>query len=200
MEEKKSKRIELCKMKCGDIKTGFGNPRKIGKKQLDELKNSIEKFGDFGIFLIDETDNIIAGNQRLRVLVEIDPDTEVTCKRMIGYSDIELKAINIKDNTHSGEWDFDLLAEWTADIGLDIEMVKNDVVERKIDEMEPIPYEHYDYVMIVCRSELDYNDLLRKLGLENMKVKITPKRKIKARAIWYDKMPVDFVEKEVDHE
>ena len=30
------KRIEVVTMRVGDIKTGFGNPRKIGKKKREE--------------------------------------------------------------------------------------------------------------------------------------------------------------------
>lgn len=41
--------------------------------------------------------------------------------------------------------------------------------------------------MIVCRNELDYNNLVRALGIEGAKVKISKSRKINARAIWYDK-------------
>lgn len=48
------KRIETVEMRAGDVKTGFGNPRKITKKKKDELRNSIETFGDFGSFIIDE--------------------------------------------------------------------------------------------------------------------------------------------------
>ena len=47
------KRIETLTMKVKDIKTGFGNPRKIGKKEAEELEESLEKYGDFGLFLID---------------------------------------------------------------------------------------------------------------------------------------------------
>ena len=57
------KKIELCQIKAGDIKNRIGAPRKIGKKRLEELENSLEIFGDFGICLIDEHHNIIAGNQ-----------------------------------------------------------------------------------------------------------------------------------------
>lgn len=110
------KRIETVEMRAGDVKTGFGNPRKITKKKKDELRNSIETFGDFGSFIIDEDDNIIGGNMRLSVIKEMDPDTIILCKRLIGYSETELRAINIKDNTHSGDWDMDLLADWTADL------------------------------------------------------------------------------------
>lgn len=54
------KGIELCKKKAGEIKNGygFGNPRKISKKKLEELRS-----------------------------------------------------INIRDNTHAGEWDLELLAD-----------------------------------------------------------------------------------------
>ena len=49
-----------------------------------------------------------------------DPDRIVLCKRLIGYSEADLRAINIKDNTHAGEWDLDLLADWTADLTTDL--------------------------------------------------------------------------------
>lgn len=189
------KRIEVVEMRAGDVKTGFGNPRKISQKKKNELRNSIETFGDFGSFIIDEKDNVIAGNMRLSVIKEMDPDTKILCKRLIGYSQAELRAINIKDNTHSGEWDIDLLADWTADLTVDLgidELAKKQIDERKIPEMELIHYEKYDYIMIVCRNELDYNNLVRALGIEGAKVRIS-KRKINARAIWFDKMKAKII-------
>ena len=192
----REKRIEVCKIRAGDIKTGFGNPRKIQKKKLDELKSSFEVFGDFGIYLIDEDNNIIGGNQRLKAVKDLyGEDVMLDAKRLIGYTTSELKAINIKDNTHSGEWDLDLLADWTADLQVDLgleELAKKAAEERTIPELELIHYEKYDYVMIVCRNELDYNNLVRDLGIEGAKVSIA-KRKINARAIWYDKMKVKLV-------
>lgn len=191
------KRIEVCKMKVGDLKHNFGNPRKISKKKTEELERSMDLFGDFGIFLVDEQDNVIAGNQRSVILARRDPDIEVDVKRLIGYSEAELRSINIMDNTHAGEWDLELLADWTADLNLDlgIDLNNESPEERKIEDMELIRYEKYNYVMIVCKSEIDYNDLIRKLGIEGRKVAITKKRKIKARAIWYDQMKAQIVEK-----
>lgn len=192
------KKIELCQIKAGDIKTGFGNPRKIGKKRLEELERSFEMFGDFGIYLIDEHDNIIAGNQRLKVvLMNYGPDTILDCKRLIGYTQEELRAINIKDNVHAGEWDLDLLADWTADLNVDFGISSKDVPidEREIKDMELIRYEKYDYVLLVCRNEVDYNNLLRLFGLENSKVLIAKRRKIKARAVWYDTVSDQIIPK-----
>lgn len=191
------KRIEVCKMKVGDLKHNFGNPRKISKKKAEELERSLDTFGDFGIFLVDEHDNVIAGNQRSIILARRDPEIEVDVKRLIGYSEAELRSINIQDNVHAGEWDLELLADWTADLNLDlgVDLDNSNPEEREVKDMELIRYEKYNYVMIVCKNEIDYNDLVRKLGIEGKKVSITQKRKIKARAIWYDQMQAQLVEK-----
>lgn len=194
------KRIEVCKMRVGDLKHNFGNPRKISKKKAEELERSMDLFGDFGVFVVDEHNNVIAGNQRSIILARRDPDIEVDVKKLIGYSEAELRSINIMDNTHAGEWDLELLADWTADLNLDlgIDLNNENPEERKIEDMELIRYEKYNYVMIVCKSEIDYNDLIRKLGIEGRKVAITKKRKIKARAIWYDQMKAQIVEKQLE--
>ena len=195
------KRTEVCKMRAGDLKTGFGNPRKISKKKLDELADSLEMLGDFGIYLIDEHDNIIGGNQRLKaVLRRFGPDTMLDCKRLIGYTEAELRAINIKDNTHAGEWDLDLLADWTADLNVSfgIDPAAESPQERNIQMMELMRYEKYDYVMIVCRNEIDYLQLTRALGIDDAKVLAAKKRKIRARAVWYDDMKAQIVKKPED--
>lgn len=192
------KRIETVELKVKDLKTGFGNPRKIRKKQREELQASLEYYGDFGLILVDEHDNIIAGNQRVSILKDMDPETVVLCKRLIGYTEAELKAINIKDNVHAGEWDLDALADWTSDIVVDlgIETPPSDPEERKIKDMELIRYEKYDYVLLVCRNEVDYLNLQRLLGIDNGKVLITNKRRIKARAVWFDDIKAQIVPKE----
>lgn len=195
----REKRIEVVTLKAKELKKGFGNPRKITRKKLEELEKSLEDNGDFGLFLIDEENNIIAGNQRHSIIVKKNPEQELLCKRLINYTEAELRSINIKDNTHSGEWDLDLLADWTADLNVDlgIELNNSNLGDRKLKDMELIRYEKYDYVLLVCRNELDYNELIRKLGIEGAKVKIPgTKRSIKARAIWYDQIKGQLVEGE----
>jgi len=142
----------------------------------------------------------IGGNQRVSILQKKDPDRIVSCKMLIGYTIAELKYINIKDNSHAGEWDLDELGDWTADLmgsfKLDLEKPEKPLEERNIKEMEPIHYEQYDYVLIACRNELDYNDLVRKLGIEGGTVKVAKTRRIKGRAIWYDQMKAQIIAKE----
>ena len=193
------KRIEIVERRVGDLKLDFGNPRKIKKQKREDLEESLEKYGDFGIILINEKNQVIGGNQRVSILQKKDPDRIVSCKLLIGYTIAELKYINIKDNSHAGEWDLDELGDWTADLmgsfKLDLEKPEKPLEERNIKEMEPIHYEQYDYVLIACRNELDYNDLVRKLGIEGGTVKVAKTRRIKGRAIWYDQMKAQIVEK-----
>ena len=190
------KRIEMVKMRAGDIKTGFGNPRKITKKRFEELCRSIELYGNFGIFVINENDDIIAGNQRLKaVLTLYGPDHIVECKKLYGYTDEELKEINLKDNLHSGEWDLDMLADWAVDLNKSLSIdkaisdsVKKDAKKREIDEMELAPLEKYNYVMIVCNNTLDYDLLTEKLGIRGKEILIGGKRRIQARAVWFNQV------------
>ena len=61
-----------------------------------------------------------------------------------------------------------------------------DVEERKIEEMELLPFERYNYVMIVCRNNIDFDLLATKLGLKGKQILLGGKRAIDARAVWYD--------------
>ena len=90
----------------------------------------------------------------------------------------------------------DLLADWTADLNLDLglDLKSVDPADRKKKEMELINYEKYNYVLLVCRNELDYNELTRKLGINGAIVKMNDKKKLRARAIWYDEISANIVE------
>lgn len=184
------KRIEVVERRVGDLKLDFGNPRKIKKQKREDLEDSLEKYGDFDIIVINEQNQVIGGNQRVTFYQRKDPDMIVTCKLLVGYTVAEQKYVNIKLNSHAGEWVLEELGDWTADLmgsfKLDLETPPKPLEERNIKEMEPIHYEQYDYVLIACRNELDYNDLIRKLGIEGGKVKVAKSRHIKGRAIWYD--------------
>lgn len=198
-----NKRIDVLKLKVSELKHNFPNPRKpLTAKNRTALEQSLKRLGDFGVIVIDEENNIISGNQRCKILYQLDPETEVLCKRLVGYTDAEKKAINVKANTHAGEFDMAKLADWVGDLqvvdlGADFSKLKQR--ETKIKDMELIRYEKYDYVMIVCRNEVDYNNLVRALGIEGKTIVVahtsTKDRTIKARAIWYDKMQATITPK-----
>ena len=195
-----AKRIEVVQRRVGDLKLDFGNPRKIKKQKREDLEQSLNDHGDFGIIIINEKDQVLGGNQRVTIYQKQDPNMLVWCKQLIGYTIAEQKYVNIKANSHAGEWDLDELGDWTADLmgsfKLDLEKPEKPLEERSIKEMEPIHYEQYDYVLIACRNELDYNDLVRKLGIEGGTVKVAKTRRIKGRAIWYDQMKSQIISAE----
>ncbi len=200
--EKHEKRIEVIELEVQKLNHGFPNPRKKPTpKKKAALQESLEKLGDFGVIVIDENNDVISGNQRCKVLMELDPTTKVLCKRLIGYSESEKKAVNIKANTHAGEFDMKMLADWTADLRLDLscDIKSPEVKDPKIKGMDLMRFEKYDYVMIVCRSEPDYLNLIRNLGLEDKTITLgedkTKGRKLRCRAIWYDDMKAQIISK-----
>lgn len=202
MEKQEKKRIDVVEMRVCDLNYEFDNPRKpLTPKRKKDLEESLEKLGDFGVIVIDENNSILSGNQRVKILMALDPNRKVLCKRLVGYTDGEKKAVNIKANVHAGEWDMKKLAEWTGSLHIDLstDLTVLNTKEPKIKGMELIRYEKYDYVMIVCRNEVDYNNLIRSLGIEDKKVLVAKTRdkdrKIKARAIWYDDMKAQIVPK-----
>ncbi len=192
-----SKHIEVVKRRVGDLKLDFGNPRKIKKQKAEDLEESLDRYGDFDIIVINEENQVIGGNQRVKIFQKQNPDLIVDCKMLVGYTIAEQKYVNIKLNSHAGEWVLEELGDWTADLmgnfKLDLETPPKPVEDRSIKEMEPIHYEQYDYVLIACRNELDYNDLVRKLGIEGGQVKVAKSRHIKGRAIWYDQMKAQII-------
>ena len=192
-----AKSIEVVKRRVGDLKLDFGNPRKIKKQKAEDLEDSLNTYGDFDIIVINEQNQVIGGNQRVKIFQRQNPDLIVDCKMLVGYTIAEQKYVNIKLNSHAGEWVLEELGDWTADLmgsfKLDLETPPKPVEDRSIKEMEPIHYEQYDYVLIDCRNELDYNDLVRKLGIEGGQVKVAKSRHIKGRAIWYDQMKAQII-------
>ena len=110
------KEIRIVQRRVGDLKLDFGNPRKINKRKREDLEESLEAYGDFDIIVINENDQVLGGNQRVKYFQKKNPDTIVDCKQLIGYTVAEQKYVNIKLNSHAGEWDLEGLGDWTADL------------------------------------------------------------------------------------
>jgi len=152
------KKIEVLHLKPSQLKHDFGNPRKITESKKEELKKSLEKYGDHDLIKIDESHNIISGNQRVKAMIEIGIDTPILCKKLVGYSEKELKAINIKSNEHYGEWDYDLLSEWQHEIS-------------DIDFDVPVVETESDYLTTTQKSKYLQDNMLIKIGNIEMFIK-----------------------------
>ena len=151
------KKIETLHLKPSELKHDFGNPRKCSKEKIEELKKSLEQFGDHDIIKINEKNEIISGHQRIKAMIDLNIDTPILCKKLIGYTKKELKKINIDSNEHVGEWDYDLLSDWKDDIkDLDF-MFKKD---KGIREGWYNKKEHYN---LESEGEIEYKKILYRL-------------------------------------
>lgn len=115
---------KLEKRKVEDLKDYFKNPRKISKAQIQQLSDSIAKFGLIDKPFINCDNTIIGGHQRVRLLKEQGyheievyvPDRVLLPK--------EIEELNFRHNQNHGDWDFDILGneydiseliDWGAD-------------------------------------------------------------------------------------
>ena len=105
------------------LKPAEYNPRQATKKQHEDLKESIKKFGLVDPIIVNsapERENIVIGGHfRLRVAKELGlKDVPVV---FVNLPDIEKeKELNLRLNRNTGSWDYDLLAN-----NFDMEFLKN---------------------------------------------------------------------------
>jgi ParB-like chromosome segregation protein Spo0J len=95
------------------------NPRRFSKKQLEDLKKSILKFGVVDPLIVNSAPGreniVIGGNFRLRVLKDL------------GYSEVPVvyvyiddlereKELNLRLNKNTGDWDWELLLQFDTNL------------------------------------------------------------------------------------
>ena len=126
-------------MRIQEIKPNPNNPRKISKIEFDKLVKSIKDDQDLleaKPIIIDENNVILAGHQRYKACLELGIE-DVPVKVMANLSDRKKKKLLVIDNTHNGEFDFDMLANegWELtdldDWGVDINFLVPTIDEPK---------------------------------------------------------------------
>lgn len=88
------------------------NPRKITAKMAEKLRESLEKFGLAEIPVVNTDNTLVAGHQRVKVLMLLGRGDEVIDVRVPNrkLTQKELQEYNIKSNKIQGIWDDDILA------------------------------------------------------------------------------------------
>jgi DNA modification methylase len=96
------------------------NPRKLTEDKKQKLRDSLEKYNLAEIPAINTNDVIIAGHQRVVVLMEIGRGDEFIDVRVPNreLTKLEFKEYNIRSNVSVGEWDVDILNAVFDDIDL----------------------------------------------------------------------------------
>lgn len=132
--------MNLQKRRVEELNFYKGNPRKISPEILEKLKRSIQEFGYVDPLIINTKNEVIGGNQRLKVLRELGID-EVECV-VVDLPKSKEKALNLALNKIQGEWDWELLKDFISDIempdfeltGFDEEEIADIIFEEEQEE------------------------------------------------------------------
>lgn len=86
------------------------NPRRLSKKQSDQLHTSIKKFGLCEPIVINQDGTVVGGHQRLRTLRKLGYKEVDVIIPDIPLTEEEVDELTIRLNKNTGDWDFDVLA------------------------------------------------------------------------------------------
>lgn len=86
------------------------NPRRLGKRQAQELKKSLERFGLCQPIVLSQSGIIIGGHQRVHLLRSLGYDTVDVYVPETALTQEEEEELAIRLNKNLGEWDIDVLA------------------------------------------------------------------------------------------
>ena len=100
--------MKITKVKISELKQAEYNPRRLTKKQYEDLKASLEKFGLVDPIIINSDNTVIGGHQRLKIVRELG-GSEVPTVR-VNLSKEDERELNIRLNKNTGEFDLDILA------------------------------------------------------------------------------------------
>lgn len=133
------------KRKVADLVPYSYNPRKITNERLERLKVSLKKYNLAEIPAINTDNVIVAGHQRVKVLMDLGRGDELIDVRVPNrkLTDLEFKEYNITSNVPVGFWDVDTLDDFFNDIdllslGLDIDNIElpNDIIPDNLKDEE----------------------------------------------------------------
>ncbi len=124
-----------------------GNPRQMTEKQRADLEESMKRFNLVEIPAIDKNGTVIAGHQRLRVLRALGRGEEEIDVRLPNrkLTRLEFEEYNIRSNLNTGEWNYDMLANFDeallADAGFESDELDKifNLKEKQKDEAPPLP-------------------------------------------------------------
>ena len=157
------------------------NPRKATKKEYEDLKKSIETFGIVDPFIVNSAESrknvVIGGHFRLKVAKDLGFKQVPVV--YVNLPDIEKEQeLNLRLNRNTGEWDFDLLANFDGsllkEVGFDAKeldrlldwRVNDDKEEEKIPEVKTTNIKRGDMFrlgnhLLLCGDATSKEDLKR---------------------------------------
>lgn len=162
-----------------------GNPRN-NTAAVSAVAESIRQFGFKVPLVIDGDNGIIAGHTRYRAAL-MENIAEVPCVVADDLTEDQKHAFAVAENRTSdfSFFDTEKLSDYVQDIpeellaGFDVDSLLSAPTSEEDEGVGAVkepekragldlaPFEKYQYVMILCRTDHDYMNLTEKLGLEN---------------------------------
>lgn len=118
--------LKIQHIKVSELKPATYNPRKWNEAAIEQLTESIKRFGLVDPVLVNGNENrlniVIGGHFRLKVAKDLGI-TEVPVVYIDIADEAKEKELNIRLNKNLGDWDYEMLAEFDesllSDIGFD---------------------------------------------------------------------------------
>lgn len=112
-----------------NLSPNINNPRSLSNKQEDDLKRSLEKFDLVEIPAINKDNSILAGHQRIKILQLIGRGEELIDVRVPNrqLTKKEADSYLIGSNSLGGDWDFELLKDFSSELLLDVGFEQEDL-------------------------------------------------------------------------
>ena len=172
----------------GDIIPNPDNPR-VNSGAVPYVVESIRQFGFKVPLVVNDENMILAGHTRYRAAIQLGL-TEVPVMDASDLTPEQQTAFAVAENRTSDFAFFDIpmlteqMAELPADLLAAFEMDSLITSDKSDDDdgegadkglslskrpgLDLAPFEKYQYVTIICRTEFDYVNLLERLGLEDV--------------------------------
>src|SRR4051812_19744791 len=128
--------VEIVSVPIGTLKVSGRNARTHSRKQVQQIKRSIEEFGFCTPIVVDQNFTIIAGHGRLEAARLLNLD-HVPVVQLHGLSEARARALMLADNriAASAGWDREKLAGEVAELGQLLELEALDI---SITGFEPV--------------------------------------------------------------
>lgn len=175
--------MKIVKRKIDDLIGAEYNPRELTKKQYNDLKDSLKRFGIVDPVIVNKhperMDIIVGGHQRSKVWKDLGNDTISTVE--VELSPEKEKELNVRLNKNTGQFDMDALAnyfeqddliQWGFDEGefLGFEDVDEETIQPEVDFSEFLN-ESNNYVVLFFDNEIDWLQAQTHFELKTVKGK-----------------------------
>ena len=137
--------MEIIMRKVGTLTPYERNTKQHDQKQIDNVANSIQRFGWQQPIVIDENGVVVIGHCRLLAAKQLGMDA-VPCTIASGLTDEEIRELRIADNkTNESAWDFTNLSMELDDLSFDgFDLDFGDMQPEEEDDEPVVSHNEYD--------------------------------------------------------